>query len=173
MTRFQTCFRKVLGHEGKLSDRKADRGGRTNYGVTQKKYDEYRLGHKLKKQPVDLITAEEIEAVYLSFWQESNCAVLPEPLDLLVFDTAINSGSSRAIKLLQNVLDVTEDGKLGQVSMKALHDEAVCVGVGEIYKAYLGVRGDFMKEIVRRDPTQQEFLAGWLNRLGKLAREIA
>jgi lysozyme family protein len=45
---------------------------------------------------------------------------LPEELRFSVFDCAYNSGVSRAIKTLQRVVGVAEDGKLGPVTLAAV-----------------------------------------------------
>ena len=173
MSRFTVCLGKVLGHEGGLSDYKADRGGRTNYGVTSATYNAYRTGLRLPRRPVDQITMEEVEAIYLTYWKESRCDVLPEPLDYLVFDCAINSGASRAIKLLQFVLGADVDGKVGQQTVKAIHEEVVCMGIDSLGKEYLDARREFYQSIVERDPSQSVFIAGWNNRIDKLAKDIA
>ena len=80
--RFNTCLAIVLGNEGGFSDHKADRGGTTNFGVTQKTYDQWRRRQRLPLRPVTEITQQEVESIYHEYWVSAYCATTPEPLDL-------------------------------------------------------------------------------------------
>ena len=168
MSRFHDCLEVVLGNEGGLSDHKADRGGRTNYGVTQTTYSNFRRAQGRPSRPVDEITRDEVEAIYGEYWQDCKASYLPIPLDLMVFDCAINSGAKRAIRLLQRVLGVDEDGIAGRMTMDALHEEVVTVGVEGVCRAYLNARADWYDTIIERDPAQAVFAKGWMNRLDHL-----
>src|SRR5579883_2004486 len=58
---FEDFVKDVLMRiEGGYSDDPDDRGGATDFGVTQSTYDDYRDHHKLPRQPVKLIN--ELEA---------------------------------------------------------------------------------------------------------------
>jgi lysozyme family protein len=170
--RFVTCLNIVLGNEGGISNHKADRGGLTNSGVTQRTYDMYRAKHGLIRRPVTEMTPPEVEAIYDEYWKDARCAYLPEPVDLLVFDTAINSGARRAMILLQRALGVPDDGLFGKVTMDALHEEMVAGDIKQICKAFLDAREDFFYDIVDRDATQQAFIGGWINRLDGLRERV-
>lgn len=171
-SRFQTCLTIVLGNEGGVSNQKADRGGLTAYGVTQRTYDMYRAKHGLIRRPVTEIEPSEVEAIYGEYWKDARCAYLPEPVDLLVFDTAINSGARRAIILLQRSLGVPDDGLFGRVTMDALHEEMVAGDIKQVCKAFLDAREDFFRAIVERDATQQAFFNGWMNRVDGLRERV-
>ena len=56
MTRFDYCFDIVLGAEGGFVDHASDKGGRTNYGITQKTLDEFQLSHSAPTYDVKDIT---------------------------------------------------------------------------------------------------------------------
>lgn len=166
--RFHVCFDIVLGHEGGYVDHKNDKGGATNFGVTQKTYDNYRESKGLLKQEVKFISLIEAKEIYYVYWLESKCDHIMAPVDLFVFDCAINSGSGRAIKLLQKALELTADGVFGKMTLLALDH----VQPKELAKKYLGEREAFYDRLVANDPTQQAFIKGWKNRLDKLAEHL-
>lgn len=164
MTRFNYCLQVVLDSEGGFADHKADKGGRTNYGVTQKTYDNYRDAKQLLKQDVMFIALQEVKEIYYVYWTSAKCDMLQAPLDLMVFDCAINSGAGRATKLLQRALGIPDDGVFGSATLAAVGSK----DAKELSKAYLKERSDYYDRIVAKDPSQQVFLKGWKNRLKKL-----
>ena len=172
MTRFQHALKVVLGHEGGYVNDKADRGGATNFGVTTSTYHAYLLERNRPLKPVAEITQAEVEDIYSNYWRDAHCSYLVEPLDLLVFDSAINHGPNRAIKLLQRALGVDEDGICGRNTLAALHEEVVAVGVESVCQQYLNEREAFYDRIIERDPTQAKFARGWGNRVEHLREMV-
>lgn len=172
-TRFQYALRVVLGNEGGYVNDKADRGGATNFGVTQKTYDDFCKATGREKKPVAEITTEEVEMIYGGYWRDCHASYLPSNLDLLVFDCAINSGPKRAIKLLQRCLGVDEDGICGRQTLDAVHEEVVSGSIEELCDNYLLVRENFYHDIVENDPTQKRFIKGWIARLDHLREVVA
>ena len=169
MNRFDHCLRFVLYREGGLSDHSADRGGRTNCGVTQKTYDTYRRNAGLSLRDVAKITFDEVEGLYRTmFWNVAKCGVLPQPLDLYVFDAAVNHGPGRAVKLLQRALGVGDDGIVGPVTIDALQEEVAAGQLPDLARNFLAIRLSFYEQIVDNDPSQEVFLAGWENRIEHL-----
>ena len=171
-TRFHHCLAIVLGHEGGYVNHKSDRGGATNYGVTQKTYSRWLKDEGLPDRRVKEIQQHEVEAIYSLYWKAAHCSYLPDGLDLLVFDMAINSGAKQAIKTLQRALGVDEDGICGRQTMDAVHEEMVAGNVEDLIREYIALRRDFYQALVRKDPSQGVFLAGWMNRLDHL-QEVA
>lgn len=166
MNRFDYCLAFVLRVEGRYSNREADRGGPTNAGVTQKTYDEYRKNVGLYLRSVKLITSDEVTAIYRTmYWNVAKCGVLPAPLDLYVFDAAVNHGPGRAAKLLQRALGVATDGAIGLKTIGALQEEVAAGLLPELCHNYLAIRLDFYDDIVDNDPTQEANINGWRNRI--------
>jgi len=172
-SRFQTCLDRVLIHEGGCCDVKGDKGGRTAYGITQRVYDEYRLSNKLPPDTdVWLITKEEVEAIYhANYWTPCWCHKLPNGLDYLVFDSAVNHGMRRAVKWLQCCLGTEEDGVLGMITLRLVADMANSKRTEAVVERYAEIRRVFYRKLAE-DETQAKFLKGWLNRIGQ-ARAIA
>ncbi len=169
MTRFEYCLKFVLGVEGGYSDHKSDRGGATNFGITQKTYDRFRKDSGLSLRPVKSITTDEVQSIYKTmYWVVAKCGLLPEPLDLYVFDSAVNHEPARAVKLLQRALGVDDDGVIGPKTIEALHEEIQAGQLPELCRNFLAIRQDFYDDIVENDPTQEVFAKGWENRLEHL-----
>ena len=141
-----------LKWEGGYVNDPDDPGGATMQGVTQKTYDAYRtsLGEPVK--PVKEISAEEVAALYLrDYWEKAACPDLPEPLDMIQFDAAVNHGVGQALKFLW---------------------AARQANVGHPENVYLKLRDQFYADLVKRKPNMAKFLAGWLKRTADL-RKVA
>ena len=117
---YKSALAAVLKFEGGYSNHPSDPGGPTMRGVTQATYDGWRKKHGLATQSVRNISDAEIEAIYRrDFWDVIHGDDLPSGLDGAVFDLAVNSGPSRAIKMLQRVLGVPVDGIIGPQTLAA------------------------------------------------------
>lgn len=171
---FEDCLAFVLrpGIEGGYSNRKADRGGPTNRGVTQATYDEWRERKGYDKRSVRYIEAHETYQIYLEqYWKPTRCPALDHPMTLIMFDSAVNHGPRRAIKLLQQTLNVAVDGHFGPLTMSAFDDQEQAHGTKHIAAEYLRHREQFYADIIARDPTQLANKNGWANRLKALRQE--
>jgi lysozyme family protein len=167
---FEKALPVTLAFEGGYVDNPLDRGGPTNFGVTQNTYSRWL---KMQGEPdadVRDIPEEAMEAIYrTSYWDAAHCGQLAEPLDLCHFDAAVNHGPERAIKMLQEAAGVTIDGLFGPHTLAAIQaDDPIRVA-----DRYLDAREGFYRLIVARDPTQQEFLPGWEKRVGRLRSIVA
>ena len=61
----------------------------------------------------------------LRYWLPPRCDVLQRQLDLVHFDTAVNMGVGRAVKLLQASLGCGVDGAFGPATRKAVESMLV------------------------------------------------
>jgi lysozyme family protein len=105
--------------EGGYVDDPADPGGCTNFGITLATYRKHinprGTCKALRRMPLSVA-----EVIYRqSYWFAIRGDDLPAGLDLMTFDTCVNSGPDRAVKLLQRALHVTDDSKLGPMTLKA------------------------------------------------------
>lgn len=106
---FDKALPRILVYEGGFSDHPRDPGGATNFGVTQRVYDGYRIRQGLPIRGVKNITRAEVNIIYrVQYWNAIKGDDLPAGVDLVVFDGAVNSGSAQSAKWLQRVL--REDG---------------------------------------------------------------
>jgi lysozyme family protein len=162
---FKDSLAFVLQWEGGFVDNRADHGGRTNHGITQKVYDDWRAEQKLPSQDVKSIGNTEVEAIYEDrYWRPSRANLLSDHLDLVQFDTAVNMGVGRAIRFLQSAVGCEADGLFGPGTQQAV--EACDHGTAVV--SYCNLREQFYHALVAKDATQQIFLKGWMNRLNAL-----
>lgn len=118
---FQTCTDWALIHEGGYVNHPKDPGGATNKGVIQRTYDGYRDRMGKPRQSVRNITMAEVMDIYKSqYWDLINGDALPSGLDYAMYDFSINSGPSRAVKFLQEILGVKVDGIMGNGTLGAI-----------------------------------------------------
>jgi lysozyme family protein len=102
MTRFDIAFKQVVGEEGGYSDNPKDPGGATKYGISHRSYPFLDIKN---------LTLENAKAIYeRDYWNACRCREIAEPLDLFLFDAAVNQGVKTAIKILQRSLGLDENG---------------------------------------------------------------
>lgn len=173
MSRMDEPLKFVLEREGGYSNNPTDRGGATNRGITQKSYDSWRIRNGLSRNPVSGISGEEVTSIYRTgYWLPVCADDLLAPLDLCVFDAAVQHGSSRAAKWLQRVVGAKQDGKIGPKTLVLLALELERCGLFAVIDRYMDIRDDFYHDIVANDPSQAVFLKGWMNRLESLREAV-
>lgn len=158
---FAPSLAAVLQHEGGKVDDPQDPGGRTAFGITQRVYDDWRCAQGLNERDVWLIDQDEVAAIYRKrYWDACRCSELPSGVDYCVFDFAVNSGASRAIRYLQRAAGVNDDGKLGPITLGAVRAKPACETVAVISAARLA----FLSQL----PTFSRFGRGWTARVGEV-----
>lgn len=161
---YTACLAAVLKYEGGYSDHPRDPGGATMKGITQAVYDDWRKKRGLPTQPVRQIAQSEVEAIYRqNYWDVIKGDDLPSGLDLALFDYAVNSGPNRAVKHLQAVLGLTQDGVMGPATLAAAQKNP------DAWKALCDRRLSFLRSL----STWSVFGAGWGNRVSDVRRKAA
>lgn len=165
---FSRALEITLAAEGGYVNDPDDRGGATNYGVTQRTYDKWRARYGFEPRDVLMISDAEVDAIYLTYWDAAGADRYDWPLNAIMFDMAVNHGPTAARKILQRALGVTADGIVGPVtrgSMEALATDSLA---NEVLWARVG-----RYRQLSRTPGQVKFLAGWLWRVEHLRDELA
>ncbi len=162
---FEQALRFVFRWEGGLSDDVYDNGGITKYGVSIKFLQS--IDPKATEDTIRNLTKEEAKQLfYEHFWIPCRCDLLPANVAIAVFDTAVNCGAPKAIKLLQSALGgLIIDGIIGEATIKAIKE----ANEELLLSSYLYHRRQFYMNIVAKHPKQKMFLKGWLNRVYALA----
>ena len=159
----------ILRWEGGFVDHPSDPGGRTNKGVTQRVYTSWLARRGLPQSDVKNIFDAEVKAIYeTDYWLPPRCNELPIQLDLVQFDTAVNMGVGRAVRFLQAAVGCGADGQYGSETAKAV---ARCESRTTL-AAYCEAREAFYRRLVAKKPELKVFLAGWMNRLNALRKEV-
>src|ERR1700746_4163070 len=110
----------ILRWEGGFGDDPDAHRGRNNKGVKQNVYHAWRADQGLPQQDVRQINNQEVAAIYYErYWLPAKCDVLLSKLDLAAFDTAVNMGPNRAIKILQEAVGSPADGVFGPATKSA------------------------------------------------------
>jgi lysozyme family protein len=155
---FETCLAETLKWEGGWSNHKDDPGGPTMRGVIQRVYDAWRKRNGLPRRSVRQIEEHELQAIYReNYWQLVRGDELPSGVDLCVFDYGVNSGPSRSISHLQEVLGVKVDGNMGPVTLDAVN----AADPVEIVNKLCARRRKFLRQI----KTYHVFGKGWERRV--------
>lgn len=162
--------------EGGYVNHPNDKGGPTNWGVTQAVYSEW-LGRPASIDDVKCMPREHAEEIYLlKYIVKPRIDTLPEELQPQLFDMAVNHGPRKAIQLFQETLNMagfacSSDGVLGPATRKVAADAYAKMGAFLI-NAISERRELFYKEIVARSPSQNVFLRGWLKRAKMFRVEV-
>jgi len=127
MSRFDECLKFVLGREGGTSNDPNDAGKLTSRGITQATCAKAHARGLVGTGDPTKLTNEEVRAIYREFyWRAAGCGHLPEPLDLVVFDEAVNCGVGQAVRDLQDAMNrllaskIAVDGGFGPQTLAAL-----------------------------------------------------
>ena len=136
----------ILKWEGYKSENPLDTGGRTIFGIAEKFHPE--MVAKIWDMPKEE-AREEVKSFYKEeYWDKCDCDNLASPYDMIVFDTAVNMGVSRALTFKKQ--------SSGGAGYPAWTD-------------YLILRIEAYNKIAKKNPV---FLCGWLNRVIDLYRNI-
>ena len=163
MDRFEKIFDYLLKVEGGYSDDKNDKGGKTKYGIIEEEARDF--GYKGNMQD---LTKDFAKNIYLKKYYLGNKLdkVVNDKVALSICDWAVNSGRNGtknaqiAINQLTNAnLDV--DGIIGNKTLDALN----AVDPEKFLEFYHNLQKNYYKGKVETDKTQEDFLAGWLNRV--------
>jgi lysozyme family protein len=156
MADFERALNIILLSEGGYVNNKLDKGGETNYGITKKTAIAHGYMDSMKTIPLHVVSAIYKKA----YWDIVRADEYQWPLNLFVFDMAVNSGPKNAITALQKSLKLSADGVFGPKTLAATKEAKIYE-----YIDFMEKRSDFFISIVRRNPTQIIFLSGWLRRL--------
>ena len=160
---FDAAMQHVLKEEGGYVNNSKDPGGMTNLGVTARVWEEWVRHPVDEKQMKALVAADVIPLYQRKYWNATRCSDLPSGIDLCVFDTAVNSGPGRAVKLLQGCIGVAVDGAIGNNTLAAVaqfKNQALI----DLIHGYCDSRQAFLASL----PTFSTFGKGWTARVERL-----
>ena len=170
---FERALKRTLGYEGGFSDDPDDKGGPTNFGVTHRTYAEAVRRGIVKELPggVKDLTARQAKKIYRGiFWEPLKLDEVDDPkIAAEMFDTAVNAGGSKSVKIVQRVLqalgeNLKRDGIIGPVTLGAINQWTNKNSKG-FFRLLNSLQGAFYVELVENDPIQAKFLLGWMKRV--------
>jgi lysozyme family protein len=131
----------ILRREGGFVNHPSDRGGPTNYGITQATLQAWR-GRAVSEEDVRALSVEEASDIYRARYLAPFTDVA-EALRAQVVDIAVNSGVGRARALLSAAQQQNQRPVAVQLVIERLR---------------------FYARLVEKRPSQAVFLPGWINR---------
>jgi lysozyme family protein len=189
MSDFEKCITKTLRYEGVSSssegyvDHPNDKGGATKYGISYAfvkdtgdiDFFDMNDDNIIDKRDIQQLTFDKaVEAYKKYFWDVFSLDDIEEnDKAFLVFDAAVNHGVKGAAKLTQRALNacgfsLVVDGIYGRKTKAALQE----CSKDDFVRAFQEKRTALYKAIVNKNPSQEVFLAGWLNRVSWTSRDL-
>lgn len=174
---FDLAIDKVLKHEGSLVDNPNDPGGITNLGISLRflkgvnplSLKKYGFNPEtINKDTIKQLTLDQAKTLYLhEFWEHAPFSrINRQDLATYLFDMAVNMGIAPAIKCIQRACwavlhdrSIVDDGVMGDKTIDAINQCGFY-----LLPVLRAERSSYYRCIVTRNPSQQEFLNGWLNR---------
>lgn len=151
MNPFERAVAFVLAHEGGYSDDTHDSGGETKFGISKAAYPFVDIKN---------LTIEGAKTLYKAdYWDKCSCGSFPQPISFVLFDCAVNQGPSKAVRLLQAVLKVPQDGKVGPQTIAAAQRADISY-LTAMFVARRAYQYSLHPEIIR-------YGQGWFNRLAE------
>ncbi|MFZ5747164.1 MAG: glycoside hydrolase family 108 protein [Pseudomonadota bacterium] len=196
--RYAAAVRTLLGIEGGHVNDPVDRGGETKFGISLRflraegKVDldgdgvaDFDLDMDGDIDGADIRKLTIGDAIFLfhrCFWKRLDCDSWPAPIGEMLFDQAVNGGTTAAKKLLQRAMNgvirnnhlrsipIAVDGVLGPKTSAMFVVLVSRCGIEEIAAEYrMQARARYL-EIVAANPSQSRFLKGWLARADRMGK---
>lgn len=188
MADFLKAYNITLDHEGGYSNDPTDIGRETYKGISRKynpDWDGWVLIDSLKSDsnfPNNTYKNTILNDMICKFYKEKYWDVIlldectSQEVANELFDTSVNMGTTRAIKFLQRALnllnkdgniysDISEDGKMGKNTLKALKACIDYRGDSYLFKILNLLQGNHYLEFMIKNPEQEKFAYGWLSRV--------
>lgn len=165
MSNFLKAVEKVLEHEGGFVNHPADRGGATNWGITQKTYEQF-IGRPVTVDEIRRMPKGNAVAIYKqNYWDAvRGDEIKSYAIAFTLFDQGVNRGPKRAIKQAQKIMGLYQDGVIGPKTLQAINS----IPEKDFLNSYLSESEKAYRSIVNANPSQQVFLRGWLKRVDSL-----
>jgi lysozyme family protein len=158
----------TLRYEGGVT---TDTGGLTNYGIRQDIYNSYTKANKLQNKSVKELNYGEVRDFYeTEYYKKPQIDKLPENLQGVIFDSAVNLGQGTAIKQLQSEVGAKADGKIGEKTIKAVNDYIKNNGEDKLIREVIYSRMSHYQHLSQTNPEKYgKYFDGWYNRIQDLA----
>lgn len=175
MALFQTAYNKyVKPHEGGYANVKNDKGKETYAGISRRFFPneeiwtyidfKKRTEYKDREIPNNTMFPDAqymVDDFYNRLWHKHRLSEINDQnIANLLFDYIVNSGT-RAIKGIQAIVGVSQDGAIGPVTINAINSG----NPSTIYNKLYNDRKQLYATIIKNDPSQKVFEKGWAKRL--------
>jgi len=166
---FESALSEVLLAEGGYVDHPNDRGGPTNFGITQKTLSDF-LGRDATVDEVKNLDIDTVRKIYKqNYWDRLRLSfIIDSRLSDIIFDQAVNRGTRRVAEQIQRVVGVKQDGVIGPLTLKAINN----MDSKKMLLNFIKQSQDAYVSIVTHNPSQLVFLSGWIKRTHKFLDHV-
>jgi len=148
----------IIRREGGYVDHPQDKGGPTNYGVTQRTLSKWR-GEKVTPEDVKKLTPGEAKRIYWNMYMKQfSFALNDQRVVDLISDSSVHHGPERTMRWLQRSLGVEADGRAGPQTIDAYRS----ADPSKVYERMFQQRKQLLDKLGQKQPV---FNAGWQKRL--------
>lgn len=166
MANFELYLPTLLKHEGGFVNHPNDPGGITNKGITFvvfKKYAKSLLSIEPTIENLKGITNQQVNKIYkFLYWDKiKGDDIKSQSVAEILFDWAVNSGSDLAIKKVQKLLNLTQDGIIGNKTITEINNQNSLI----LFNDIKSLRKRFYSDIILNNPKLEVFKKGWDNRI--------
>ena len=148
---FDEAFERLIGHEGGYVNHPSDPGGETNFGISKRSYP---------LEDIPNMTLARAKNLYLrDYWSPAGCDAVPSSVRFDLFDMAVNSGVTPAIRCVQRAVGVEDDGVIGPKTLQAMQS----MPTSKFIARFNGHRLQYMAGL----SNWPAFSRGWSNRIAK------
>jgi lysozyme family protein len=186
---FTQAFKIICTEEGGYVNDPKDKGGETYKGISRKNWgrwlgwliiDQYKAINKINQLSSpneikafnselaeDNTLQQDVQQFYFdNFWYPMQLTGINNDfLKLQLFDFGVNGGSRTAIKMIQNIVKIKDDGFNGPLTLTAINNYKPQSDLNSLFDIAKKNRYD---EIVKNDPSQHKYYDGWMERMNTL-----
>lgn len=162
MERYDKLVPFILKFEGGYAEVQGDLGGPTCSGITLNTYRAYYGADKTKEDLKHLTRTEWTHIFKNGFWDKCKCdKINNQSIAYLLCDFAWHSGVKTAVKVIQGLVGVSQDGLIGNQTLNAINSKN-----GEkLFYRFLKARQEFLYNLISKRPDYQKFELGFMRRL--------
>lgn len=149
--------------EGGYVNHVNDTGGETNLGVTKANWLRWCKACNIPAKPMKALTPADVKPLYEAWYWRPLAATLPWPLSAAIYDMSVNHG-------VGDGKPFDEQGNENGATWMLWRAHQLAPGGTPLQLALAAcdAREQFYRGIVRRNPSQQVFMKGWMRRVDAL-----
>jgi lysozyme family protein len=179
MAQFGISYHITERMEGGYSNNPLDNGKETYAGISRASFPDWKGWAFIDKQVKPIKTNSFFSYLNMSvmqfyrvqFWSPLKCGLMSQVVANQLFDYAVNSGKSKAVKSLQTALNrlgafLQVDGLIGEKTLTAM----ARFNQDDIARNLLIERENFINRLAQQQP---QFKRGWLNRIAYLKSHLS
>lgn len=170
-SRFLNFIPFIFQWEGGFDNDPDDPGGMTWFGIDMRSHPNDKIWRYVEQRHDPAIAAkakERAQEIYFNeYWTAVHADRMPKNVGEVLMNIGVNAGNGRAVRWLQQALNVPVDGKIGSVTLAA----AESANAPALAETLLDRTEAHYRSIARG--RLAKFLRGWLNRNNSLRQWVA